>query len=64
MTKTDKLRYYIARKPKDKSHERISGSYRVSESVNGVVSLQPHPALYPDRPGGTQIYTRTLELLG
>jgi hypothetical protein len=39
MTKTGKLRYYFSRQPKDGSPEKIPEGYRISESVNGVVSL-------------------------
>jgi hypothetical protein len=39
MTKTGKLRYYFAREPKDGSPDQIPEGYRISESVNGVVSL-------------------------
>jgi len=39
MTKTGKLRYYFARQPKDGSPDQIPDGYRISESVNGVVSL-------------------------
>jgi hypothetical protein len=39
MTKTGKLRYYFARQPKDEFPGQISEGYRISESVNGVVSL-------------------------
>jgi hypothetical protein len=39
MTKTGKLRYYFAREPIEESPDRIPDGYRISESVNGVVSL-------------------------
>ncbi len=39
MTKTGKLRYYFARQPKDGSPDQIPEGYRISESVNGIVSL-------------------------
>jgi hypothetical protein len=39
MTKTGKLRYYFAREPKERSPDQIPEGYRISESVNGVVSL-------------------------
>jgi hypothetical protein len=39
MTKTGKLRYYFARQPKDEFPGQIPEGYRISESVNGVVSL-------------------------
>jgi hypothetical protein len=39
MTKTGKLRYYFAREPKDGCPEQIPDGWRISESVNGVVSL-------------------------
>jgi hypothetical protein len=39
MTKTGNLRYYFARQPKDGSPDQIPEGYRISESVNGVVSL-------------------------
>jgi hypothetical protein len=38
-TKTGKLRYYFARQPKEGSPAQIPEGYRISESVNGVVSL-------------------------
>jgi hypothetical protein len=39
VTKTGKPRYYFTQKPKDKVVERIPEGYRISESVNGRVSL-------------------------
>jgi hypothetical protein len=39
LTKTGKLRYYFAREPIEESLNRIPDGYRISESVNGVVSL-------------------------
>jgi hypothetical protein len=39
MTKTGKLRYYFAREPNDGSPDQIPEGYRISESVNGLVSL-------------------------
>lgn len=39
MTKTGKLRYYFTRQQKDGSPDQIPDGYRISESVNGVVSL-------------------------
>jgi hypothetical protein len=39
LTKTGKLRYYFARQPKEVSPDQIPEGYRISESVNGVVSL-------------------------
>lgn len=39
MTKTGKSRYYFAREPKDETLDHIPEGYRISESVNGVVSL-------------------------
>jgi hypothetical protein len=38
-TKTGKMRYYFAREPKEGSPDQIPDGYRISESVNGVVSL-------------------------
>ena len=38
-TKTGKMRYYFARQPKEGSPDQIPEGYRISESVNGVVSL-------------------------
>jgi hypothetical protein len=38
-TKTGKLRYYFARESKAGSPDQIPDGYRISESVNGVVSL-------------------------
>ena len=48
MTKTGKLRYYFAREPKEESPDQIPDGYRISESVNGVVSLvkdRPQPIM-------------------
>ena len=39
LTKTGKLRYYFARQPKEGSPDQIPEGYKISESVNGVVSL-------------------------
>ena len=39
VTKTGKPRYYFTQKPKDKVLEHIPEGYRISESVNGRVSL-------------------------
>jgi hypothetical protein len=39
MTKTGKVRYYFARDIKDGSPDQIPEGYRISESVNGIVSL-------------------------
>ena len=39
LTKTGKLSYYFAREPKEGSPDQIPDGYRISESVNGVVSL-------------------------
>jgi hypothetical protein len=39
LTKTGKLRYYFAGEPKEGSPDQIPEGYRISESVNGVVSL-------------------------
>ena len=39
MTKTGKVRYYFALERKDGSPDQIPEGYRISESVNGVVSL-------------------------
>jgi hypothetical protein len=39
VTKTGKPRYYFTQKPKDEVLERIPEGYRISESVNGRVSL-------------------------
>lgn len=38
-TKTGKPRYYFAREPREDSPDQIPEGYRISESVNGVVSL-------------------------
>jgi hypothetical protein len=38
-TKTGKRRYYFGREPKDESLDKIPDGYRISESVNGIVSL-------------------------
>ena len=39
LTKTGKLRYHFARQPKEGSPDQIPEGYRISESVNGIVSL-------------------------
>jgi len=39
LSKTGKLRYYFARQPKEGSPDQIPEGYKISESVNGVVSL-------------------------
>ncbi|MCZ7554190.1 MAG: hypothetical protein B6D39_00090 [Anaerolineae bacterium UTCFX2] len=39
LTKTGKLRYYFARKPKEGSPDQLPEGYKISESVNGIVSL-------------------------
>jgi hypothetical protein len=39
MTKTGKLRYIFTREPRDEVPDQIPEGYRISESVNGVVSL-------------------------
>ncbi len=39
LTKTGKLRYYFVRKPKERSPDQIPEGYKISESVNGIVSL-------------------------
>jgi hypothetical protein len=39
VTKTGKPRYYFAREPKGEPVEQIPEGWRISESVNGVVSL-------------------------
>ena len=39
ITKTGKMRYYFAREPIDGSPDQIPEGCRISESVNGVVSL-------------------------
>jgi hypothetical protein len=39
MTKTGKIRYYFAREPRDEVPDQVPEGYRISESVNGVVSL-------------------------
>jgi hypothetical protein len=45
-TKTGKPRYYFAREPKGESVAQIPAGYRITESVNGVVSLSKDvPAL-------------------
>ena len=38
-TKTGKPRYYFARKPKGEPVAQIPAGYRITESVNGVISL-------------------------
>jgi hypothetical protein len=38
-TKTGKPRYYFSREPKEGSPDQIPDGYRISESVNGIVSL-------------------------
>jgi hypothetical protein len=45
VTKTGKPRYYFAREPKGDPVEEIPEGWKISESVNGVVSLvKDHPA--------------------
>lgn len=39
LTKTGKPRFYFARQPKDEPVEEIPAGYRITESVNGMVSL-------------------------
>jgi hypothetical protein len=39
LTKTGKLRYYFARQLKEGSPDQIPEGYKISESVNGIVSL-------------------------
>ena len=39
MTKTGKLRYNFTREPRDEVPDQIPEGYRISESVNGAVSL-------------------------
>jgi hypothetical protein len=39
VTKTGKPRYYFAREPKGEPVEEIPAGWRISESVNGIVSL-------------------------
>ena len=39
-TKTGKPRYFFAREPRDTPVEAIPEGYRISESVNGIVSLE------------------------
>jgi len=39
ITKTGKPRYYFAREPKGEPLEEIPEGFRISESVNGIVSL-------------------------
>ena len=39
LTKTGKPRYYFSREPKEASPEQIPEGCRISESVNGIVSL-------------------------
>jgi hypothetical protein len=46
VTKTGKPRYYFAREPKGEPVEQIPEGFKVSESVNGIVSLvRDRPAL-------------------
>ncbi len=39
-TKTGKPRYFFAREPRDTPVEAVPEGYRISESVNGIVSLE------------------------
>jgi hypothetical protein len=39
MTKTDNLRFYFFRQPKERSPDRIPKGNQITEIVNGVVSL-------------------------
>jgi hypothetical protein len=46
VTKTGKPRYYFAREPKSELMEQIPEGFKISESVNGIVSLvRDRPAL-------------------
>jgi hypothetical protein len=46
VTKTGKPRYYFAREPKGEPVEQIPEGFKISESVNGIVSLaKDRPAL-------------------
>jgi hypothetical protein len=46
VTKTGKPRYYFAREPKGEPVEQIPEGFKISESVNGIVSLvRDRPAL-------------------
>ncbi len=46
LSKTGRPRYYFAREPKGEPLEQIPAGYKISESVNGVVSLvKDRPAL-------------------
>jgi hypothetical protein len=48
VTKTGKPRYYFAREPKGEALDEIPPGFKISESVNGVVSLmqdRPSPIL-------------------
>ena len=46
VTKTSKPRYYFAREPKSEPVEQIPEGFKISESVNGIVSLvRDRPAL-------------------
>ena len=46
VTKTGKPRYYFAREPKGEPVEKMPEGFKISESVNGIVSLvRDRPAL-------------------
>ncbi len=46
VTKTGKPRYYFAREPKGEPVEQVPEGFKISESVNGIVSLvRDRPAL-------------------
>ena len=56
LTKTGKARYYFAREAKDGSPNQIPPGYRISESVNGVVSLVKDgpPVIFPQELAGVE----------
>jgi hypothetical protein len=55
-TKTGKPRYYFSREPRDGSPDQIPDGYRISESVNGIVSLVKDrpPLILPEELAGVE----------
>ena len=60
-TKTGKPRYYFSRQPKDELVEQLPEGYKISESVNGIVSLtkdQPSKILADELVAVQQVLNR------
>ena len=60
VTKTGKPRYYFAREPKGEPVEQIPAGFKISESVNGIVSLvKDRPALIrPEEVAAVEVAVR------